>query len=328
ADTLLWEVEPRRALQAAYGMLLPLIDAGVPASAAVAERFAEAAYLVRFRAIVLSFEAWKPEGPEPSAALARWVRDGGSLVVLGAAGDLGGAPFWWRGLGHPSPLHHLLAELGAGSLLDEGDRPAGKGWVLRRAASPRRFADPEAARDEYLPLVDLALRKAGAAGGLETPGAFLLRRGPFIAAHAARTALAVPGRLIDVFDPELPLLDGARLEPGSSGLYRDAGPLLGAAGPASAGPGSAARRPRVLHTTHRLVEDRFEAGASRIAIRGPAETPAAARIDRAGRRPLKVLARDGRGRDLEVRCREEGATLYATFPNDPDGAVLEVRWGE
>jgi hypothetical protein len=316
ADTILWEKEEFPPLQGIYGLLLPLVEAGVPAAACIAERAAEPGYLARFRTIVLSFEAWKPLDATAGESLAAWVRSGGSLIVLGGADDLGGAGLWWKAAGFPSPLHHLLSLLGM-SPEDEGDRQAGKGLVLRRRVSPRAFAEGTAARDLYFPLLDRALKAAGDAAGLRAPGGFLLRRGPFLVAHAGKEALEIPGPVVDVFDPSLPLLEAARVEPGGSGLFREVGGLV-------SGPGAV--RPRVLHATHRLMDERHEGAVTRAVLRGPAGTPAVVRIFRAGRETEAVTARGADGKTTEVDWKTEGPTLRARFPNDPAGATMEVRW--
>ncbi|MBN1441912.1 MAG: hypothetical protein JXA90_04335, partial [Planctomycetes bacterium] len=325
-DTLLWEKNAFPPLQGVYGLILPLLHAGVPVSAAIAERWNDARYMARFGVVILSYEDWKPLRASFHRDLIAWVRGGGSLVVLGAPEDLPGGPAdadqedegaapWWRREGFASPLHHLLAELGL-DLEQKGERAIGKGRAMRHPISPRRFGDPAAARGEYLPIVDRALRAGGGAEGLATPGTFCLRRGPFVVAHAASAPLRIEGSLLDVFAPDFPVLDGVRLEPGSSGLYRDVTDALRSA------------KPRVLHATHRLMREESGAAELRIHLRGPAETPAAVRIFRAGRKLAAVSARSSGGTEIEAQAREDGATLAVRFPNDPAGATLVVRWAE
>ncbi len=315
ADTLMWEEETPPRLQVTYGLLTPLVQAGVPVSACVMERIGDSRYLLRFKVIVLSCEAWKPTSAEMNFALVEWARAGGSLIVLGGADDLDGAPFWWHKLGHASPLHHLLAELGAANVDQDGDHAVGRGWVFRRKASPRRFGDPAVARDEYFPLVELGLAKSGVPGKLKTPGSFCLRRGPFIIAHAAGTPLELPGKLVDIFDPELPVLQNVVLKRGASGLYRDVSAIVSAKG----------GQPCVLHATHRLMSEEYKRGILRVVIRGPAETPAVVRLFTAGKTLTSAAARDAAHAKRDVQWQQDGSTVLARFPNDPAGAALEVR---
>lgn len=354
ADTMLWEKEPFPPLQGSYGLLLPLIQRGVPASACILERSGEGAYMSRFHTIVLSYEAFKPADPKMHANLASWVRRGGSLVLLGEAERLEG-DFWWKKEGFPSPLHHLASQLG-GDADKEGEWSAGRGRVFRRLISPRRFGDPAVARTEYLPLLDRAVRASGAADAVNVTGFFCLRRGPFVIAHATRTPLTIPGRLVDVLNAELPVLDGVTLQPGESGVYRDVSDALSAEGGREVTRGSRDarplpggrrvpvrfRRPHVMHATHRLMDESFNGSVLRFAIRGPAETPAVARLFVGNRLPREIIARDQTGQavavdsDLEAPTTapvsktqpagQEKQTIRIQFPNEPDGVTVEVRW--
>src|SRR5690606_25601681 len=108
ADSLMWERNPiPGALSGIYGLLQPLIFAGIPAQACILERATEPGYLDRFRTIVVSYEVLKPPAPETNEALAKWCREGGALLVVGEPGVLDG-PFWWNKMGFASPIDHLL----------------------------------------------------------------------------------------------------------------------------------------------------------------------------------------------------------------------------
>ena len=318
ADTLMWETEPFPSLQPAYGMLMPLVQAGVPVSTCVTERIGEADYISRFKTIVLSYEAWKPADAEMNGPLAKWVKGGGSLIVLGGGDDYEGESFCWRKDGHATPLHQMMAELGIREVDENGDHAVGRGWVLRRTISPRRFGDPAIARDVYLPLVAAGLTRAGG-GELTTPGAFCLRRGPFVVAHATREAVKLRGKYVNLFEPDLPVVEEVVVEPGTSGVYRDVAATIAAKGEGN-------RRPCILHTTHRLMSEQYRSGVLRAVVRGPAETPAVVRVFTADRTVRDMVVRDDSGNKLEVKWSEEGSTVLARFPNVPAGATLLVRW--
>ena len=129
----------------------------------------------------------------------------------------------------------------------------------------------------------------------------------------------LPGPLIDIFDPDLPILDGVRLEPGQSGLYRDVSALLNRAS-------GEKRQNCVLHTTHRLMSQYHAGAVSRITLRGPAETPAVVRLYGAGRGLETIIASDADGEILDVASQRNGETLKLQFPNHPQGTTLEIRW--
>lgn len=318
-DTLMWEKEPPQPLQVAYGLMMPLVRAGVPASACLLERTREPKYLSRFKVIVLSYEAFKPMRAEHNTALARWVKSGGVLVVVGPADDLGEADLWWRKAGYPSPLHHLIAELGLTDVEADGDRQVGKGWVLRRLISARELGRRKTAQETYLPLLKQAWSKTGSSRELETPGYLCVKRGPFVIARAGREALKLPGVFVNAVDPQFALVTDVELKPGASGVYRDVTDVLGAGN-------DKARKPQVLHTTHRLIEERSERNRLRVVIRGPLETPGLVRLFTAGRKLASLTARDSGGNEREVSWTEQDQTILAHFPNEPAGLVVEAAW--
>ncbi len=314
ADSALWESEPPGALDGLFGMLLPLVRIGLPATACVLERSTEPGYLMGFRVIALSYEHLKPVDPQYNRALAAWVEQGGSLLMLGAAEPLRDDLLWWTQAGYDSPLHHLMALLKV-PLDQEGWAQVGRGWVFRRTASPRAFADPAVAREVYLPLVDEAAVRAGIKGGLAPMGAYCLRRGPYVIAHASSRPVQVVGSVIDVFDPELAVREDVRLPVGASGLFRDVSEAL-----------DASRGPAVLHCTHRLIRQEHDPGGSRVVIRGPAGTPGVVRLFTAGREPAELTVADLGGGRQPVDTLAEGQTLRLRFDNQPDGATIEIRW--
>jgi len=319
SDTLMWEKEPPPSLQVAYGLMMPLVSAGVPASACILERMSEPTYLSRFKVIVLSYEAFKPMEAQPNVALARWVKNGGVLVILGEADDLGGARLWWRKAGYPSPLHHLMAELGLNDVDAAGESPVGKGWVLRRPTSPREFGRRKNVQEVYLPLLKQAWSRADSSRELPTPGYLCVKRGPFVIARAGREALRLPGTFVDVVDPRLAVLKDVEIKPGTSGIYRDVTDIVEVTTAGS-------RKPKVLHATHRLVEERAGQDRLRIVIRGPLETPGLVRLFTAGRRLSGVTARDLSGDGRDARWTQEDQTILISFSNEPAGLAVEAAW--
>ncbi len=306
ADTLMWQKHDHPMLQGVYSLFMPLIDRGAPVSSFVIERAVDPAYISSFDVIVIAYESFKPADPAMHDALAGWVKDGGSIIVLGQDGDQLDkcVDFWWHKLGFDSPLQHLLAELNAKG--DAAQWKLGKGRVLRNPISPRKFADPAVAASQYLPLLT-------AAAELKPAGAMQMRRGPFIIAHAATDPVKLKGKLIDIFDPELTLHDSVELKPGDSGLYRDVQAKVNA------------DKPALLHATHRLMSCGYDSGALHFTVRGPAETPAVVRVFAPDPNALKATATTPDGRAVNVDLNPDGQTLLLRFPNAPEGVTVTLR---
>jgi hypothetical protein len=313
ADTAMWQPWKADKLQGIYGQLMPLIERGVPVSACVLERVADESYMSSHNVIVLSYEDFKPVSEEMNTALAAWVQRGGVLVLLGNSNDEldRSATFWWQKLGFASPMHHLLNELGG---TGPGSWRVGLGSVIRDETSPAAFADSDAASQVYLPLIDWAVQHSAAELHLATPGYFMMRRGPFVIANARQKPISVDGKFIDIFDPDLPVVDGIHLAAGASGLFRDVTDILAGEGP-----------PVVLHATHRLISQQFDAASLRFFIKGPAGTPAVVRIFTGGREIESITAVDSAGQPVEVTSVVEGMTARLEFPNDPDGVTVTIR---
>ena len=314
ADSAMWQSATDDRLQGIYGLLMPLIEQGVPVSACVLERAGDESYMNRHKVIILSYENFKPVAPEMNVALAEWVKRGGVLVLLGESDDALDRSdyFWWNKAGASSPMHHLLDQLG-GAHDRRIEWNCGKGHVLRNKIPSREFASPKAAAEVYLPLIDQAVKYAEPAGKLRTPGYFMMKRGPFVIAHARHKSISAEGKFIDIFDPRLPVVDGIRLSPGASGLFRDVSRMLAANG-----------SPCVLHATHRLMCQNFDGGKLRFSIKGPAETPAVVRVFPGGREMEGMTAVASDGKNVEVVSVVEGSTVRLWFKNDPGGVDVEI----
>jgi hypothetical protein len=171
----------------------------------------------------------------------------------------------------------------------------------------------------------------------------MVSRGPFVVAHALReikphhgaASRRPPGRLalqrmgeqpevprqgpvIDVLDPDLPVLEDIQMAAGRSGIFRLVKQIMEGSTPA------------VLHCTHRLMEQTHDDTTSRIVIRGPAETPAVVRLFTAQRTPAEITVRsvDGKVVESEVFPDEGTHSLLIRFGNVPEGAVTQIVWAE
>ncbi|MBN2272327.1 MAG: hypothetical protein JXN61_17075 [Sedimentisphaerales bacterium] len=311
ADTLMWQRLEHPRLQGVYSLLLPLVERGIPVSSFLLERLNDQAYLSRFSVIVLSYESFKPLDASMNSGLTEWIKAGGSLIILGGDGDEldQTSGFWWRDLGLESPMSHLLAQLKSEG---EAGWRFGNGWVARNDISPSAFADPCEAESTYLPLLDSALKKANR-GPLKTPGVFLMQRGEFVIAHAGDGNIDIPGKLIDIFDPDLALCENVRLIPGQSGLYRDVAEIMERGEPA------------LLHTTHRLISQEYKNGILRFTIRGPRKTPAVARLFLPKGESAKIAATDADGKSVETGIQKNASTIRLKFPNNPKGVTVKIE---
>ncbi len=222
-----------------FGLSMPLIKAGIRALPVQMDnlgRFAD--YLRPYRLLVMSYEFMKPDSPAWHLALALWVRSGGRLVVVSdGSDDFHAVNGWWQKEGYKNALEHLFASLDLGRSPAPGRFGVGKGEVFYLREHPAAIAYDAGKAEAYLNTVREAALSAGLA--LKTKNRFVLKRGPYLIAHVLDgpgEAFLAEGTYVDLYDPELRVLEGIRLLPGESLLaadvsaYRDDFCLIAGAG--------------------------------------------------------------------------------------------------
>lgn len=115
ADTAMWQTG--KGMNRFGGHVAPMlaaVRAGIPARVMPAERFAEEGYPQDdVKVVVASFDAWKPADATVVDGIAKWVKDGGTLLYLGGADAYDDIPSsWWRKAGKETPSQALLEALG------------------------------------------------------------------------------------------------------------------------------------------------------------------------------------------------------------------------
>ncbi|MHB0999135.1 MAG: hypothetical protein ACYC27_07805 [Armatimonadota bacterium] len=95
-----------------HGMTLPLFMKGIPVQVAQLERTVQPGYLKPYKVLIVSYDMLKPMSPAYNEALAAWVKDGGTIIILGGTDAYNDLPEWWKKSGFRTPQDHLLAQLG------------------------------------------------------------------------------------------------------------------------------------------------------------------------------------------------------------------------
>ena len=196
-----------------YGLAMPLVKRGVPVEPVQIESAAAPGFLNRYKLLLLTYEGQKPPKPEFHTALAKWVRDGGALVVVDDDGDpYNAVREWWNTAPHSykTPRQHLFEALGIPKDAT-GLHRVGRGVVVREAVSPAALTYKEDGAER----VRKAARQAAAAVKLawKETDSLVLRRGPYLVAAGLdeSTPDAKPyvlhGRYLNLFDPELAVLN-------------------------------------------------------------------------------------------------------------------------
>ncbi len=298
-----------------YGMALPLLKVGVPVRPVQLENAARyPGYLDPYRLLLLSYEFMKPLDANANAALASFARDGGTLVYVGDGAD----PFhqirgWWntgRNV-YPTPLEHLLSLFGLPENAAPGVYPYGKGcFVLRRESPADLCVDPkksDAFRDETLSLIGMKADKNRLA----------LRRGAYrITAVFDESVSDAPyvhrGRLMDLLEPDLPVVPQKTVRPGENAVLLDLD-LLG-------------DEPQILGTSLRALSFTSDENGFRFEGTG-ARCEAVVRL-KLPAQPKKVVCElspyEGEARNVSVTAEWEalGGSVLLRFHNDAGKTTL------
>ncbi|HZO87851.1 MAG TPA: hypothetical protein VFB38_05885 [Chthonomonadaceae bacterium] len=115
SDSMQWQREPPNPsdFDGFFGLTLPLLLRGVPVQVVSLDRAADPGYLNRFKTLLLSYDFQKPPDARTQAALADWVKRGGSLLFFGGSDAYNAvADSWWRKAGLSAPQADLWTQTG------------------------------------------------------------------------------------------------------------------------------------------------------------------------------------------------------------------------
>lgn len=197
-----------------YGLAMPFVKRAIPIQPVQLENVSLPGYLKDFRLLLMTYEGMKPLSPDVHAAVAQWVRDGGTLAFVDADSD----PFlkvreWWNtGAMHfATPREHLFLLLGVGEEPSEGMHQVGRGRLIYLKKSPTALSlDPKGGNW----LID-QIRRGSASFPWRASSSFVLERGPYVVASGMDETTGPPrvlhGDFVDLFDPSLSVIHDVTL---------------------------------------------------------------------------------------------------------------------
>ncbi len=298
-----------------YGLSLPLIKRGIPVEPVQIESAETPGLLSRYKILYLTYEGQKPPKPEFHGVLAKWVKAGGSLIVIDDDKDpYNAVREWWNTapLAYQTPRQHLFKELGIDADA-KGLSRVGKGSVLYASTSPAALS-----RDSK---GDQTVEELGqqAAASIQLPwketSSLVLRRGPYVIAAGLDESAAqsqphvLRGRFIDLFDPDQTTTVNPELPPNSRKLLVD----LGVA--------ERDGKPRILAAACRIQNVTTTDRTLSFHADGIADTNAVVTIFLPKQPGQVKLA----GKALDKgQYHYEDHLLRVQFPNSTDGVPVEI----
>ncbi|MFI4912358.1 MAG: hypothetical protein ACIAQZ_11890 [Sedimentisphaeraceae bacterium JB056] len=301
ADSTMWQKNEEVILDGLYGLRLPLLHKGILASNFIMERLADVEYTKRFSVIVVSYKDFKPYEQWMNELLIEWVSNGGVLVVIGHESDEldREESFWWKDKGLDSPTDALLD--GFGFELDAGSWGYGEGEVVYYKETPSDY-------------VDVVSKAASLTNNVtEQSGYFAVRRGDFVIAYSQTEQYLLDGLFVNVFEENLSLQNGINLEPGQYGIFKDVSSKLNDV-------------PCVLHTTYRLMKEKYFDDVLHFCLKAPKVTETAAKISLGGR-TVKNISAESDGKKLSLcHCRDDSCTILITVPSRAEGVDIKIEF--
>lgn len=310
-----------------YGLALPMVKRGVPVQTVHIENLGYPATLKDIKVLAMTYANMKPLDPEAHRHLAKWVKDGGTLLYCGADND----PFqsvneWWNtdDNSYAVPSDHLMSLMGIPAASPAGEYKVGKGRVCIMRTDPKEFILHNGGDEQYVETLKRLYLMASKGDKLQMKNSMHLLRGPYHVVSVMDESVSsdpyeLKGSYIDLFDPSLPVLaSGARVAPGEQRLLLD---LSRVENPAKA---------QVLASSFRESDEQRTAGSYSFVARSPIDTdgigrvllpsaPTSVSID-----GVAVAASDTAASGYS--WDEASHTCLVRFPNSPDGHRVELSW--
>jgi hypothetical protein len=307
-----------------YGQTLPLLKRGVPVQTVHMENLSYAASLQNIKVLVMSYSNMKPVSAEIHAELAGWVKKGGVLIYCGRDDD----PYqsvmeWWdtKGNKFTAPSQHLFKLLGIKPAKDNQKFKVGKGAVYVLRQNPKEFVMQANNDSTYVSLVKKGYENDAKAGGLTFKNSLYLERGPYdivsvMDENADSKPYSINGPVIDLFDPQLPVLAEKKVNPGEQALLYVVGRVADKT------------KPQVLASASRIYEENIQSGSYSFVAKSPIKTLNSARVLLPSQ-PKTTTVTDSKGQiitDVKTSWDPSSNTLYLGFANSPDGIKVDLKW--
>jgi hypothetical protein len=321
SDTMMFErADPNpsdASLGSFYGLAMPLIKRGVPVEPLQIESATAPGFLNRYKLLLLTYEGQKPPKPEFHQALAKWVRDGGALVVVDDDSD----PYntvreWWNTApyAYTTPRQHLFSVLGIPQDAT-GLHRVGRGVVLSERISPASLTY----RADGGEVLRKFARQAAAAIHLQwkETNALVLRRGPYVVAAGLDESLpnarpyVLHGKFVNLFDANLPVLTNVTVSPGSRALLFD---LSGT---------HSSKVPRAIAAACKIRNEHASIHELSFMADGIADTNAVVRIQMQQKpKSISIAGKTPGTKDYAIH--ED--TLLLRFPNSVEPIPVEIKF--
>ena len=308
-----------------YGQTLPLLKLGVPVETVHMENLSYAATLKDIKVLVMSYSNMKPSTPEAHEHIADWVKKGGVLIYCGKDDD----PYqtvmeWWntKGNNFTAPSAHLFQLLKINPPASGDQRfKVGKGAVYVIREHPKEFVMASGGSERFVTLARQAYENDAKAGKLGFKNSFHVQRGPYdiisvMDESVSPEPFTLNGPVIDLFDPQLPVLAKKTVAPGHQALLYNLRTVKNK------------KQPQVLASASRVYDETVKGNEYSFVSKSPANTTNSMRILLPGA-PKETRLTNHKGEqltDVKTSWDATSGTCYLSFENSPEGTRVSLKW--
>ncbi|WPR73765.1 hypothetical protein [Algoriphagus sp. NG3] len=306
-----------------YGQALPLLKRGVPVKTVHIENASYATAWQDVNLLIMSYSNMKPMEEAAHDHIAEWVKKGGTLVYCGRDED----PFqtvqeWWNTNGNDfkAPSEHLFGKLGLEGSVKAGEYAFGKGKIVIMRKDPKEFVLEEGNDLEFVNTIKKMYDKNSKSEKLRFKNHFSLTRGPYeiisvVNENEDQSPYTVKGKFVDLFDPEIPVLDEKKINPGEQAFLYN---IESVKNP---------QVPQVLATAARVYDEQITADSYSLVAKSPENTTNVMRI-LLPHKVENVEINDPSGNVLQAETSwdESSKTYFLSFENYPEGVQIKLSW--
>ena len=306
-----------------YGQALPLLKRGVPVKTVHIENVSFERTWDDLKILIMSYSNMKPMEREAHDHIADWVNKGGTLVYCGRDDDaFQKVQEWWNTDGNDfkAPSEDLFQKLDLKAPFVAGEFAVGKGKVVIMRNDPKEFVLEKNKDEEFVATIKKLYNSDVKSGELEFKNHFALTRGPYeiisvVNENKDQSPYTVKGKFIDLFDPEIPVLDEKQVNPGEQAFLYNIGSVENP------------QLPQVLAAAARIYEEKATNNSYFFVAKSPLNTTNVMRI-LLPEKPKTIEVGDSTGASLQTESSwDEGSkTYFLSFENSPEGVRVKFSW--
>ncbi len=308
-----------------YGQALPFLKRGIPVKTLHLENTSFPDTWKDTKVLIMSYSNMKPLSPDCHGFIADWVKKGGVLVYCGRDTDpFQGVQEWWNtGTNkYKAASEHLFEKLNIKPSADkDGEYKSGKGTVYVIRQDPKEFVMNAEGDKGFVETVKRLYEKTAEAGTFIVKNSFYLQRGPYdlisvLDENVSNKPFVKKGRLIDLFDPKLPVIGEKTVSPGEQSFLLNIDRVENQ------------KIPQVLAAASRVYEEVSNKNSYSFITKSPLNTTNVMRV-LLPVSPKKCMISLIDGKELKDTVWEwdsKSKTCWLSFENSPDGVRVRFVW--